>query len=365
MGYTYGGDATLGISFNVNTPKPLDIRAVVNSTKDLYEIPASNAYVGMTVANIADGNIYMLIDKANIDKKAGWKASYESIQIIACTAEQYKTWLDNTTIEGEVFLPKEDGDFIHSNTYYYVYEDSGIVDQDGNVIKDTQNYYVTKQYIEELLKPKANSGDLENLTKVVSQAKQDIQNIKNDLSENYYTQSAIADLYFNKEYITSTYYDIQQLYTKEEIDDKFVTKESLRGDSLEGEDDFVFVTQNQYSQDKSLIDDNIQTLQDEVNNSVKTNSDASLNKINVAESININGDKVITESQIAKHVTLTADEYEALPVKDPNSYYYIQQPDGDYGWVTLQYIKANYYSKQEVEDLIIKTIEQLNNSTES
>jgi hypothetical protein len=39
MGYTYSGDAVLGVSLNVNTPKPLDIRAVVNSTVDLYSIP--------------------------------------------------------------------------------------------------------------------------------------------------------------------------------------------------------------------------------------------------------------------------------------------------------------------------------------
>jgi hypothetical protein len=44
----------------------------------------------MTVANIADGNIYMLVDKSNINNKSGWRASYESIQIIACTAEEYK-----------------------------------------------------------------------------------------------------------------------------------------------------------------------------------------------------------------------------------------------------------------------------------
>ena len=38
MAYKYTGDGILGISLNVNSPKPLDIRSVVNSTKDLYEI---------------------------------------------------------------------------------------------------------------------------------------------------------------------------------------------------------------------------------------------------------------------------------------------------------------------------------------
>jgi len=32
----------------------------------------------------------MLVDKSKINEKAGWKASYESIQIIACTYAEYK-----------------------------------------------------------------------------------------------------------------------------------------------------------------------------------------------------------------------------------------------------------------------------------
>ena len=31
-----------------------------------------------------------VIDESNINNKSGWRASYESIQIIACTAEEYK-----------------------------------------------------------------------------------------------------------------------------------------------------------------------------------------------------------------------------------------------------------------------------------
>ena len=46
----------------------------------------------MTVANIDNGNIYMLVDKSKIDQKAGWKASYESIQIITCSYQEYKKW---------------------------------------------------------------------------------------------------------------------------------------------------------------------------------------------------------------------------------------------------------------------------------
>jgi hypothetical protein len=39
----------------------------------------------MAVANAGDGNIYMLMDVSRISEKGGWKASYESLQIVTCT----------------------------------------------------------------------------------------------------------------------------------------------------------------------------------------------------------------------------------------------------------------------------------------
>lgn len=236
MGYTYGGDATLGISFNVNTPKPLDIRAVVNSTKDLYEIPSDNAYIGMTVANIADGNIYMLIDKSNINNKTGWRASYESIQIIACSALEYKTWLDNTNINGEMFSPKDESiPFIHSNTYYYIYEETGYVskDEEGNSVLLENQYYITKQWIEEALATKANTGITDDLYYNIANLRNDLENQSNNLKENYNTSIQIETNYYKKEHIDQNIYLKSEVYTKEEIDNLFVTKESLRGDSLE------------------------------------------------------------------------------------------------------------------------------------
>jgi hypothetical protein len=74
----------------------------------------------MTVANIDNGNIYMLVDKSKINEKAGWKASYESIQIVTCTEAEYKLWQENTN---EDFTPKDENQtYLHSDTYYYVYD---------------------------------------------------------------------------------------------------------------------------------------------------------------------------------------------------------------------------------------------------
>lgn len=371
MGYTYSGDAVLGVSLNVNTPKPLDIRAVVNSTQDLYEIPSSTAYIGMTVANIADGNIYMLIDKSNINNKSGWRASYESIQIITCTADEYKTWLENTEINGEIFSPKEESlPFIHANTYYYIYEESGIINEDGNV-EDSQNYYVTKSWIEEQLSTKANSGDVntsitninsridlltENISKFES-LPENIKTLSTNLSENYYDKNYIEETYYNKESIDTSINTINN-----NINDKledYVTKESLRGDSTTEEDDFIFVTQSKYNQDYQTTSENIGTLQTNVQN-LQTSSDILSNQIE---------ENSETLNSLPKHISISADEYEKLQTKDDNTYYYIQQPEGDYGWVTIAYLKANY--QNQIDELtsqineLRQEIEKLKNPSES
>jgi hypothetical protein len=109
--YKYTGDSIISASFTVQVPKPLDNRTVVNNIQELYSITAAYAYVGMTVANVDNGNIYMLVDKSKIYEKSGWRASYESIQIISCTYQEYKEWQSNTN---EIFQPIDESlPYIH------------------------------------------------------------------------------------------------------------------------------------------------------------------------------------------------------------------------------------------------------------
>lgn len=360
------GNIKITNSFEVEAGVPLDIRTVVKSSEELYKLSPNTAYVGMTVANIADGNIYMLIDKANINNKSGWRASYESIQIKACTAEEYTQWLKNTEISGEVFSPIDETlPFIYSNTYYYIYEDSGVIGENGEIIKDSQDYYITRKWIEGALATKAGVGvtdslksDLEKLTETVNE---DINSLNN-----YSTKESIEENYYNKDYINSNYYIKDEIYTKDEVNNNFVTKESLRGDSLEGEDDFVFVTQNQYNEDK-------ETLKSTLDETVKTDSDASLSSLTVseiksdsviklqAEDVLIGNDSIVTESELTKHIALTEEEYNNIEEKDPDTYYYVYDDNTKDGWVLKSTLNA-YYTKEEVINLI-KTLCETNNLT--
>lgn len=118
MAFKYTGDATLGVALTVETPKPLDNRTVVDNLDELYSIPEKYAYQGMTVSNIDNGNIYMLVDKSKIKYKEGWKASYESIQIITCTEAEYKEWSENTT---EDFKPIDEIKHIFMQKHIIIY----------------------------------------------------------------------------------------------------------------------------------------------------------------------------------------------------------------------------------------------------
>lgn len=370
MAFKYTGDATLGVALTVETPKPLDNRTVVNNLDELYSIPEKYAYQGMTVSNIDNGNIYMLIDKSKIKYKEGWKASYESIQIITCTEAEYKEWSENTT---EDFKPIDvNKTYLHAETYYYIYEDS---------LNDDQ-FYLSAEWgkkIEEQLKQKA-------LNTTVVQIRMDLDQTISNLSkyatleqliENYVPKTDL-DLKDPESFLSKA---LSNHYTKEETDNIFVTKESLRGEGMEG-DDFVFVTKKQYDKD-------YQTIQDELDKTLKVDGDGSLESITVgwikspvvegqdqlvvdvkSDGLFVGEDQFAMMSNVPNLVTLTEEEYLKL-VEDqaiePDTYYYVYDVTNDARvYITKEYldqnyhtihqyqswVATNYYSKIQVDEII-------------
>ena len=378
MAFKYTGDATLGVALTVETPKPLDNRTVVDNLDELYSIPEKYAYQGMTVSNIDNGNIYMLVDKSKIKYKEGWKASYESIQIITCTEAEYKEWSKNTT---EDFKPiDEDKTYLHAETYYYIYEDS----------LDDDQFYLSAEWgkkIEEQLKQKA-------LNTTVVQIRTDLdQTISNlskyatleELTENYAPKTDL-DLEDPESLLSKA---LSNHYTKEETDDIFVTKESLRGEGMEG-DDFVFVTKKEYEEDQ-------QAIQDELDKTLKVDGDGSLESITVgqikspvvegesqlvvdvkSEGLFIGEDQIATESDIPNLVTLTEEEYLKLVEEgtvEPDTYYYVYDVTNDAKvYITKEYldqnyhttnqyqswVATNYYSKKQIDE-IVQGLQKLGN----
>lgn len=361
MGYKYQGDAVIHASLTVETPRPLDTRTVVDGIENLYDIPVSSAYQGMTVANINDGNLYMLIDKNKIAEKAGWKASYESIQIITCTQEEYDTWAANTT---EDYKPKNDptATYLRRDVYYYIYEN-----------EESSQYYVTKTQIEEWLNSKASiasveglsltiNGHIENYNKDQEVLQTSISNIITNLNSNYITEAQISEIYATQESLKSTDDKFVNYYNQEQISEllkNYVTKDSLKGGITDGEEDFVFVTQSQYNNDKSDQLESITThaLQLLITQETSTTITATADAIVVKNS---EGSKELAFKEIVPKIEMieTKEAYDNKLDKDPDTYYFIAD-DTIIGYITKNEAMSIFYTKSEVNDMIAKAKEDV------
>ena len=375
MGYTYTGDALLRASFEVMVPQPLDNRTVVNSEQELYTIPESSAYRGMTVANPDDGNIYMLVDKSKRTERAGWKSS--GISIITCSQADYQALLENTNLDD--YSPIDSSkDYLRQDSYYYIPED------------ETGGTYLTKEWgdqIVEQLGDKANQGDV---TSVINS----LSTLSQKLSDEYTTTEVLQNTYATIELTYSVEQTDEKFLTKEDasanyttkesfnalqttLTNDYVTKEDLRGSETEG-DDFIFVTQIKYNSDRNADATSFQT---ELLTTTSTKTQGlSIQKIEekevVQEEETIIQMEVVSEAILTtednklfldkKQVALTEEipvievlsqtEYDNIPQEeiDPEKYYYTYDDTGDInnGYVTKDYVDRNVYSEETIRGWI-------------
>ena len=359
MAYKYTGDSIINASLTVQTPKPLDSRTVVNNIRELYSIPAQYAYVGMTVANVDNGNTYMLIDKSKITEKAGWKASYESIQIITCTEAEYKTWKENTD---EFFQPINDQiDYIHQDTYYYIYEDSLTAES------ELQEYVRRSDWVEVLntLSGKASNDALVNTNNEIAQMKIDYATIAY-VQGNYVPKTDI-DLTNPNSFLSTT---LDRYYTKEQTDDIFVTKASLNGGGLDG-DNFVFVTAARYEEDQTALATYKQSIAAELAQTLKVGANGQLDTLIIShikspevsgqqltvditpQGLSIGGDPLAKISEVPKIINITSAAYQVLVENEqivPDAYYFITDDTASY--VLLGYLEANYHTITQYQSYI-------------
>ena len=360
MGYMYQGDAAIYASLTVEVPRPLDNRTVVEDIEQLYNISETSAYQGMTVANINDGNLYMLIDKNKIREKAGWKASYESIQIITCTQEEYDTWADNTT---EDYKPNDESlPYLRRDVYYYIYEDD-----------EKSQYYVTRKQIDEWLNAKAQKADLDGLMESfdahVIKYNQESAALNTSIVElstkfnDYSTSAQLQEIYATKDSLKETDDKFVNYYTSEEIDtalDLYVLKSSLKG-GIEGDDDetYVFVTQSQYESDKLLNSKNITTQALTLLTKVEEGDDITKTITVTKDSVLVEGKELAFTENVPKiEIVESKAKFDAMPKKDEKTYYYICD-DETIGYITNKDAENTYFSKSQVNDLIALAKQEL------
>lgn len=352
--FKYIGDSIINASFTVQVPKPLDSRTVVSNITELYSIPSKYAYPGMTVANIDNGNIYMLVDKSKINQKAGWKASYESIQIITCSYQEYKKLEQNTN---ELFQPIDDTkEYLHQDTYYYIYEDS-------LPLEEINQEYVKRSDWQELLNQVATKAS----NNAVIAINQTLAQIVNDYATKQFVIDSYAPLSMFDLNNTESFIKVN-FFTKEEALGKFVKFSDLSGGEDIGENDFIFVTASRYQTDQEALEQYKQGITNELANCLKVGDNGELNSITVGQikskkindkqlvidvtpqGMSIDGDPIAKLSDVPNHITLTREEYDTLVKNNevnPDAYYLIV--GGDDTYVLQSELQSSYYTKTGVE----------------
>lgn len=352
--FKYIGDSIINASFTVQVPKPLDSRTVVSNITELYSIPSKYAYPGMTVANIDNGNIYMLVDKSKINQKAGWKASYESIQIITCSYQEYKKLEQNTN---ELFQPIDDTkEYLHQDTYYYIYEDS-------LPLEEINQEYVKRSDWQELLNQVATKAS----NNAVIAINQTLAQIVNDYATKQFVIDGYAPLSMFDLNNTESFIKVN-FFTKEEALAKFVKFSDLSGGEDIGENDFIFVTASRYQTDQEALEQYKQGIANELANCLKVGDNGELNSITVGQikskkindkqlvidvtpqGMSIDGDPIAKLSDVPNHITLTREEYDTLVKNNEvNSDAYYLIVGGDDTYVLQSELQSSYYTKTGVE----------------
>ena len=342
----YTGDSLLGVSFEMQTPKPLDNRLVIDTKKELYEINPNTAYEGMLVTCIADGFTYMLKDKSKINSSDGWKSV--AIQIVSLTKAEFDQRKENTNSD---YTPIDDKlPYLDKNVYYYIYEDS---------MSEVGDFYVTQDQFNQLSKLIGLKADTQALTAF----KQKTEDNFNSLSTKYVPVSFLDG---TGEHTLSSI--LASYYTQQEADSKFLTRDDFGEDTT----DLSFVKTNEYDSYK-------ETINQELAKKINSESDAKLNKL-TTNTIELNNKQIKVQSEGLYFDNKRLAEIEEVPDwtcishqqylqmlndgKLKEGKYYLTYGDDidDSGYITMTNLEQKYMSVRNAESIIDQKVQDRINS---
>ena len=342
----YTGDSLLGVSFEMQTPKPLDNRLVIDTKKELYEINPNTAYEGMLVTCIADGFTYMLKDKSKINSSDGWKSV--AIQIVSLTKAEFDQRQENTNSD---YTPKDDKiPYLDKDVYYYIYEDS---------MSEVGDFYVTQDQFDQLNKLIGSKAD----TQTLKAFKQETESNFSSLSTQYVPLKFLDGT--GKGTLSAI---LANYYTKEVADNTFLTKEDFGGEGT----DLSFVKTNDYESDMGTIN---QTL----SNKIDTGSDAELSSL-TTNTITLNNKQIAVQSEGLYFDNKRLAETEEVPdwtcishqqylqmlndgkLKDGKYYLTYGDDIDDSGYITMTNLEQKYMSVRNAEDKIDEKVRNKINS---
>lgn len=342
----YTGDSLLGVSFEMQTPKPLDNRLVIDTKKELYKINPNTAYEGMLVTCIADGFTYMLKDKSKINSSDGWKSV--AIQIVSLTKAEFDQRKENTNSD---YTPIDDKlPYLDKNVYYYIYEDS---------MSEVGDFYVTQDQFDQLNKLIGSKAD----TSALKAFKQETESNFNSLSNQYVPVSFLDG---TGEHTLSSI--LANYYTQQEVNNKFLTRDDFGGEGT----DLSFVKTDQYNSA-------IETINQKLANKIDSGSNAELNSLKT-NTIELNGKQIAVQSEGLYFGSKRLAEREEVPdwICIPHQQYLQMLNDGqleedkyyltygddidDSGYITMTNLEQNYMSVRNAESIIDQKVQNKINS---
>ena len=342
----YTGDSLLGVSFEMQTPKPLDNRLVIDTKKELYEINPNTAYEGMLVTCIADGFTYMLKDKSKINSSDGWKSV--AIQIVSLTKAEFDQRKENTNSD---YTPIDDKiPYLDKDVYYYIYEDS---------MSEVGDFYVTQDQFDQLNKLIGSKADTQAL-----------KAFKQETEDNF---SSLSNQYVPLSFLTGTGEStlsaiLASYYTKEDANNTFLTKEDFGGEGT----DLSFVKTNDYESDMGIIN---QTLSNKIDSgsdaelsSLKTNTITLNNKQITVQSDGLHFDnKRLAETEEVPDWTCISHQQYLQMLNDgklKEGKYYLTYGDDidDSGYITMTNLEQKYMSVRNAESIIDQKVQDRINS---
>lgn len=366
-----GEDSDIKIynSFDVDSNIPLDIRLVKNTVEDLYQIPAKTCYPGMGVIVSSTSSLYILrdpepgvsINQDYVSNPASWRCP-EDLVTVALTSTEYET------------LKKDGG--IDERVFYYVYEDEIVRNKEPkrdefdsdeafdaawqewvDSLKTLSQEYMSASWgvtIEEKLSEKASTQSLNVLAKEIENIKgsdgtslgslhtmiQEVQTSTNKVTE---TVTSILEETDGTE--SGRLVDVEKKVTQVTSDlNNYVKLDQL--EELSG--GFNFATPGDLSEA-------IEEVEESIKESVAT-EELLLNdtKVTTKDGTLLVGNSPIAKaSDIPSIQIMSQQEYNDIPNKDEDVYYYTF--DGDEIYVTKSELTSKVSQlESQIQALLVR-----------
>lgn len=345
------GNIKITDSFEVESGIPLDVRFVVKSLNDLHTLDPKVCYPGMGVIVSEKASLFILrepisgvIDEAYIQDEKGenWKCP-EDLVIEVVTQEQYDNYVETGNISPNLFYYIQENEDLDKepdpNDYTGGVESEEYKEALNRWLRHLQGQYMSAVWgreIEDLVANKASQESIKSLEIKITNLQQLINSLSGnteglnlkDLNERITLNTNNLNTLISEggtiPTISQTLNDLQN-----DVSNNYVTIDSITQEDPNSE--YIFVKKsvfNEYveSHNKSIAE-KITTGELNVSQGIIIGD----NTLNSSESdLLLNAEKIALNKNVPVIIPITTQAFEDLETKDSNTYYYVYDQEERY-----------------------------------